>query len=117
MGKLYVDGEYYCDTLEPPVSTDMHPAIQPGTYEVQMFPSKRFRALRPILIGVKGRSGILIHEGNTVRSTKGCILLGTWDGRSKVVNSLARVGQLTHFIKNRLSRGYKVVIEVVAAGI
>lgn len=73
-GQLYVDGEYFCDTLE---NTDY--AIPTGFYRLRVTMSPRFRIYLPILDGVIGRSGIRIHAGNTIDHTEGCILVGEAD--------------------------------------
>lgn len=112
MGELFIDGDYYCDTLEPPISADEHPAIIPGIYNVQMFPSQKFRALRPILIGVKGRSGILIHEGNYVRNTQGCILVGQNIGHGRLQNSKEKLSPLARWIKDSLKKDIVVTITI-----
>ena len=70
-GQLYVDGEYFCDTLE---NTDY--AIPTGFYRLRVTMSPRFRIYLPLLDGVIGRSGIRIHAGNTIDHTEGCILVG-----------------------------------------
>ena len=70
-GQLYVDGEYFCDTLE---NTDY--AIPTGFYRLRVTMSPRFKIFLPILDGVIGRSGIRIHAGNTIDHTEGCILVG-----------------------------------------
>lgn len=114
-GKIYVNNEYICDSLEPPVSCEHHPAIPLGSYGVQMFPSAKFRALRPILIKVPGRSGILIHEGNTARNTLGCILVGSSIGNGKLINSKSHLRGLIDWIKSILKRDGTVTIEIVNA--
>ena len=73
-GQLYVDGEYFCDTLE---NTDY--AIPTGFYRLRVTMSPRFKIFLPILDGVIGRSGIRIHAGNTIQDTEGCILVGEAD--------------------------------------
>ena len=73
-GQLYVDGEYFCDTLE---NTDY--AIPTGFYRLRVTMSPRFRIYLPILDGVIGRTGIRIHAGNTIQDTEGCILVGEAD--------------------------------------
>ena len=70
-GQLYVDGEYFCDTLE---NTDY--AIPTGFYRLRVTMSPRFKIYLPLLDGVIGRSGIRIHAGNTIDHTEGCILVG-----------------------------------------
>ena len=73
-GQLYVDGEYFCDTLE---NTDY--AILTGFYRLRVTMSPRFKIFLPLLDGVIGRSGIRIHAGNTIQDTEGCILVGEAD--------------------------------------
>lgn len=109
---MYVGTEKVCDTLEPPVSCEHHPAIPIGTYGVQMFPSAKFRAMRPILIRVPGRSGILIHEGNSVRNTLGCILVGQSIGNGKLINSKSHLHGLIQWIKSVLKRDGVVSVEI-----
>lgn len=97
-GKLYLSENtkilYSCDTLEPTCcglcqgdSVDKikalkckcpkSMAIPSGEYDAMIhYPSKKFRGERVCLLGVPAFSGILIHEGNTVADTEGCILVG-----------------------------------------
>lgn len=73
-GSLFVDGAYFCRTLEPPPTRYRVPA---GRYQVDdAYPSKKFRGFRPLIRVTDGHSGILIHEGNTATDTLGCILVG-----------------------------------------
>lgn len=91
IGRLYINGIYFCDTLE---DTDMDlsnqdsllyikskkifskTAIPRGVYEVVITQSSRFKKLLPQLLKVKGFDGIRIHSGNTEADTDGCILVG-----------------------------------------
>lgn len=114
MGELWIDGAFYCDTLEPPLSRPHHPAILSGTYSVVMYPSAKFRGMRPLLCGVQGRSGILIHEGNRASQSLGCILVGAWDGRSGLVNSRERLKPLIKWIDGELRKGQSVQICIVS---
>lgn len=84
MGQMFLDGAFFCHTMEPP-SKGEHPCIPAGKYDVEMYPSAKFRGMRPIVLNVPGRSGILIHEGNLPHQTKGCILVG----RNMTVGSLS----------------------------
>lgn len=70
-GRLFVDGAYFCDTLE-----HTQHAIHAGFYRVHITFSPRFQELLPILDGVIGRTGIRIHAGNTIAHTTGCVLVG-----------------------------------------
>lgn len=105
IGKLYIDGEYFCDTLEDPVrdmdSVDdkIHTktAIPAGRYRVSMrIISPKFskrksyawcRGRLPRLLNVPFFDGILIHIGNTAEDTSGCILVGENKIIGKVINS------------------------------
>lgn len=62
-------------------------AIPTGCYIVTMSPSSKFKALRPFLTKVPGFAGIMIHEGNTVKDTRGCILVGENTKPGMVLNS------------------------------
>ena len=89
-GQLYVDGEYFCDTLE---NTDY--AIPTGFYRLRVTMSPRFKIYLPILDGVIGRSGIRIHAGNTIEHTEGCILVGEADlPNLRLLSSLKTIHRL-----------------------
>lgn len=94
IGHLYVDGTKFCDTLEPPLTRKEYPGILPGRYKLVSYPSARFKGIRPLVDGVPGRTGILIHEGNCVADTKGCILVGINSKVGQVLASKATLSQL-----------------------
>ena len=75
IGKLYFDGVYFCDTLEPSTTAPQHPAVKLGSYPLSIVMSHKFGRYMP-RIEVPNRSGILFHVGNYPSDTKGCILLG-----------------------------------------
>lgn len=76
IGRCYVNDTYLCDTLEPPTTGVKHPCIPIGDYPVNLVWSPKFKSYKPRLEGVPHRSGILIHKGNSVKDTLGCILVG-----------------------------------------
>ena len=80
-GKLYIDGEYFCFTLEdlvrlPDVKLYGQTAIPVGEYFVHLNYSPRFGRILPQVINVPMFTGIRIHKGNRVGDTLGCILVG-----------------------------------------
>lgn len=86
IGKLFVGGKYLCDTLEPSITATTHPAVNIGTYHVNLVWSPKFGRYM-IRLEVPHRSGILIHSGNTCNDTKGCILLGENESVGYLYNS------------------------------
>ena len=102
IGKMYIDGEYFCDTLE---DTDRglkqeyslaelkelkeygKTAIPTGEYELKVTFSNRFQKHLPQLMNVPAFSGVRIHSGNTHADTEGCILLGKNKAKGKVLDS------------------------------
>ena len=101
IGKIYIDGEYFCDTLEDKVR-DLNKngvfdgdekkvygetAIPYGTYKVILSYSPKFKRILPELLDVPCFTGIRIHRGNTEKDTAGCLLVGENKVRGKVLNS------------------------------
>lgn len=99
IGKLWVDGEPFCDTLEDlPHETKIagDTRIPAGIYEVTLSESAAVKAgklwspcngLLPLLHDVPDFDGVRIHAGNTDRDTRGCVLVGHWVGGEYVSGS------------------------------
>ena len=112
IGKLYVDGETFCDTLEPTWRDYAHgaykvkgcSAIPEGRYAVVISWSPKFKEWLPLLLGGpdfnKKWQGIRIHAGNTSCDTEGCILLGENREPGKVLDSRRYV----NLLKRRLAQ-------------
>jgi hypothetical protein len=83
-------------TCEPPADAD-HPCIPAGTYAVVPHNSLGHPNTWEIT-NVPNRTEILIHNGNTIKDTLGCILVGDsfgeLDGISCVLNSDATLNKL-----------------------
>ncbi len=86
-GQLYVDGEYFCFTLEDKVrevqgepvekwKVKHETAIPYGSYKVTLENSPKFGPETLTLLNVPGFTGIRMHAGNTQFDTDGCIVLG-----------------------------------------
>ena len=91
IGKLYVDGKYFSDVLEDKdrgLDSSMseseilkkkvngQTAIPTGHYVVNITYSPKYKRMMPLLLDVKGFSGIRIHSGNTAKDTEGCLIVG-----------------------------------------
>lgn len=112
IGRLYVDGKYFCDTIEDkdrglsqalPVTVNKNlkrrgvTAIPAGRYRITLdvvspkFSKKtayQFCGGRlPRLVNVPAFDGVLIHIGNTANDTEGCILVGKNTQVGKVLES------------------------------
>ena len=91
IGKLYLNGVYFCDTIEDrdrglddTMSVEEilrlkkygTTCIPYGIYKVQITYSPKYKKLMPLIVNVKGFSGIRIHSGNTAADTLGCLIVG-----------------------------------------
>jgi hypothetical protein len=80
-GKLYLNGEYQCETLEKPWLDNKKSVscIPKGNYKVRFrYPreSGSYDYLHLLVKDVKDRSYILFHIGNSPKDSRGCILTG-----------------------------------------
>lgn len=126
IGKLYIDGEYFCDTLEDKVR-DLNKngvfdngekkiygetAIPYGTYNVKWTYSNKFKKYMPLIENVPSFAGIRIHSGNTNADTQGCVLVGENKAVGKVLNSKNTVNKLYPIIEKACKNG-GVTIEII----
>lgn len=119
IGKLYIDGQYFCDTIEDRdrgLTNDMplvdikkkkvygETAIPRGVYGLTMnvispkYSKKKNFAFTggrmPRLLNIPGWEGVLIHSGNTASDSLGCIVVGENKVVGKVINSFATFKRL-----------------------
>lgn len=137
IGKMYIDGEYVCDTLEDKdrgltsnmsvaqicgVKVHGETAIPTGRYLVDMKTvSPRFsgraqyqfcKGRLPRLCNTPGYQGVLIHIGNTAKDTDGCILVGENKAVGQVLNSTATFRKLYPILKAADERGERIWITI-----
>ena len=115
IGKLYIDGVLFCDTLEDMVRPKGikvygETAIPYGTYKVNLNVSNRFKCLMPLLVDVPMFDGIRIHAGNTAIDTHGCILVGKNTAKATVTDSKKTFSKLMDILQDTKT---EIIIEIV----
>lgn len=101
-GKLYLNGKYFCDTLEDTerdVKIKNETAIPKGVYKTIINYSPKFKKEYPRLLNVPNFDGILIHEGNTTSDTSGCILVGIKSKECNIKSSKVTFKRLFNIMK------------------
>ena len=108
IGRMYLDGEYFCDTLEDAVrdfgdngegKIYGKTAIPTGAYDVILSHSPKFKRMLPELLNVPYFEYIRIHAGNTDEDSHGCILVGENKVKGKVINSRKWENRLMGILK------------------
>ena len=124
IGKLYIDGKWFCDTIE---DTDRglcdemsekeilerkvkgETAIPTGIYQVLITYSPKYKKQMPLINNVKGYSGIRIHSGNTSKDTEGCLIVGKNKEVGKVLESRITYNAL---FKKLIQTNSKIIIDI-----
>lgn len=125
IGRLFINNEYFCDTLEDTdrglISTmqvneilakkvKAQTAIPTGKYDVILTFSPRFKRVLPLLLNVPGYQYIRVHNGNRPDSTEGCLLVGENKIKGQVINSRATLEKLMSVLLDCEKRKEKVTI-------
>lgn len=139
IGKLYVNGQYFCDTVEDKdrgltdkdsldkiKATKVYAktAIPLGTYQIAMgvispkFSKKAYyksfcNGRMPRLLNVKGFDGILIHRGTNADSSAGCIIVGRNTIKGGVTDSQHYFEKLYKVLDEVYRRGESIEIEII----
>lgn len=119
VGRLYVDGKLFCNTLEDRVR-DLNTeekiygetAIPAGRYRVIFNWSPKFGRNLPRLLNVPHFEGILIHPGNTAADSAGCILVGKNSAVGRMSESRDTSDRLNVLIEDAQRRGEDIFITV-----
>lgn len=142
VGRLYVDGRYFCDTIEDrdrdinrngrfdgcEMKIASETAIPNGRYRVTMLiqspkfsqkpeykwwkPDGKYGML-PRLLKVNHFEGILIHAGRTERSSAGCIIVGRNTIVGQVTDSMETCKKLYPLLWDaEVRRGQEIWITV-----
>ena len=128
IGKLYINGHYFCDTLEDKdrglkqsmelkelkkLKIAKETAIPTGSYVLIISYSKKFKRDLIAVLNVPAYSGIRFHSGNTAKDTEGCILVGKNTEVGKVLNSRYYYENLHMMVKDALEKGEKVTLDII----
>jgi len=136
IGKLFIDGVYFCDTLEDKdrgLTQNMPLAelkskkvkgetcIPYGKYDVTLdvvsakysnftkYPYVKFCGGKmPRVLNVPGFEGILIHAGNNDKHTEGCLLVGQNKVVGQVINSQATWTKLYKLLQDKKKEGITI---------
>ena len=137
IGNLYIDGKLFCNTLEDKdrgltcnmVETQIkslkvygETAIPTGSYTINMntvspkFKSrswaKPYGGKLPRLLNVKGFEGVLIHVGNTIKDTLGCIIVGENKVKGQVINSTVTFNKLMKVLLEASLKGETITLTI-----
>lgn len=138
IGHLYIDGQYFCDTIE---DTDRglkmsmakeeilnrkvkhQTAIPYGTYKVTLKVTspkylnkdkyKFTNGRMPRLLSVPGFDGILIHPGTTQEDSSGCIIVGLNKQVGKVIDSFQTFQKLWNILEKANKKNELISIEII----
>ena len=120
VGRLFVDGKFFCNTLEDTVRDLSNEkkvygktAIPYGEYKVVYNWSPKFGRNLPRLLNVPAFEGILIHPGNTADDSAGCILVGMNTEVGRLTESRYTSDKLNVLIEDVQRGGESITIEIV----
>lgn len=127
IGKLYIDGKYFCDTLEDKdrglndnmsvdkilsIKVKHETAIPTGTYNMNITYSPKFKKQLPLILNVKGFEGIRVHSGNTDKDSSGCVILGQNKVVGKVINSRVTCDKFNTTLTGAKNRKEKITLKI-----
>ena len=116
IGKLFVNGEYFCYTLELPYRDNQRriSCIPSGEYKVRLRLARESATrdyLHLLVQDVPDRTYILFHRGNRPSHTKGCILVGQTYEQDFVGNSTLAMDLLMKEIINLGGENINLIIK------
>lgn len=141
VGHLYVDGKFFCDTMEDvdrglndrmpltqikSIKIKGKTCIPYGTYVISMaIPSPKYsnyakypyalvvKGKMPRVMDVPGFEGVLIHPGTTANDTEGCLLVGENKVKGKLINSQITWKKLCKVLLEAVNKKEKITISYI----
>lgn len=140
-GKLYINNEYFCDTLENPdrglyqgmpvsqinqLKVPKETAIPTGTYSVNLniqttysnashrlwYKQTAMKGVMPMIMNIPGFAGILIHYGTSTAWTEGCLLVGVKSTDGNLKSDRSTIYKLYEIFAAAKARNEKVTITI-----
>jgi len=116
IGKLFLDGEWLCDTLENPWLNNQRniSCIPEGQYKVRLRTARESATrdyMHLLVKDVPNRDYILFHIGNSAKDTRGCILVGIGTEQDFVKNSRLAMELLMKEILNLGGTNINLIIK------
>jgi hypothetical protein len=104
---LFVNNIRECFALE-----NRERAVAEGCYPILITWSNRFKRFLPLLMSVKGRTGIRIHAANWPQELEGCIAPGMIEGDDFIGNSVLALGGILAKMQRAIAEHEEITIEV-----
>jgi len=116
IGKLFINGELFCDTLELPYINNERSisCIPAGRYKVRLRTARESATrdyLHLLIQDVPDRDYILFHRGNSAKDTRGCILVGNGREQDVVENSRLAMDLIIKEILNLGGENINLIIK------
>jgi len=92
--KLYIDNVYACDCMDPGI-------LKAGSYRLEINWSPKFKRELPLIYNKEfpATRGFRIHQGNWMKDSNGCILVGRKVSEGVLADSLKTLEYLIILLK------------------
>ena len=116
LGQLFINGELFCDTLELPYINNERSisCVPAGRYKVRLRLPRESATrdyLHLLIQDVKDRDFILVHRGNTISDSRGCVLVGQSREQDRVNNSRLAMDLIVKEILNLGGENINLIIK------
>lgn len=121
IGNLFINGTYFCDTIEDTVrilnsekdKVKDKTAIPKGRYKIILSYSPHFKRVLPELLNVPYFKNIRIHNGNDENASSGCIIVGLNKQKGKVLDSKNTLEKLMNIIQPAWDKKEDIYISII----